>query len=231
VPPHVPLVASEHNQMSWPSGDHRAGPGRSTPGRHVVLPWAGGVRLGGRARPRRPAAGRALGSAGLVGPAVAGIALAAGDLHRPVPRRQGTRRAGGGARPPRRARACLPRRRRPHAPSAGPAGPGPRAADRGAPPRLVLQAVPPCDGASARVAPSREESWSQSAVVATRPWRLGRWHRRRRPGTPWATAAASSSHPTTRTLLRRRCLASWPAAAGIRRRALRHLRPAAAGPR
>ena len=119
-----------------------------------------------RPRPRRPAAGRALGSAGVVGPAVAGIALAAGDLHRPVPRRQGTRRAGGGARPPRHARACLPRRRRPHAPSAGPAGPGPRAADRGAPPRLVLQAVPPCDGASAHVAPSREESWSQSAVVA-----------------------------------------------------------------
>ncbi len=24
VPPHVPLVASEHNQMSWPGGDHTA---------------------------------------------------------------------------------------------------------------------------------------------------------------------------------------------------------------
>ena len=22
LPPHVPLVASEHNQMSWPAGDH-----------------------------------------------------------------------------------------------------------------------------------------------------------------------------------------------------------------
>jgi glycosyltransferase involved in cell wall biosynthesis len=57
-------------------------------------------------------------------------------------------------------------RRRPHAPSAGPAGPGPRAADRGVPPWLVLQAIPLCDGASVHVVPSREASWSQSAVVA-----------------------------------------------------------------
>ncbi len=54
VPPHVPLVASEHNQMSWPGGDHTAqarvaarrvdmlfthGPAASA--------WAAGLGLGG----------------------------------------------------------------------------------------------------------------------------------------------------------------------------------------
>jgi glycosyltransferase involved in cell wall biosynthesis len=60
VPPPVPLVASEHNQMSWPGGDHTAlaraaarrvdllfthGPAAST--------WAAGLGLGGRLREGR----------------------------------------------------------------------------------------------------------------------------------------------------------------------------------
>ncbi len=148
----------------------------------------------------------------------------------PVPRRQGTRRAGGGARPLRRAPACLPGRRRPHAPSAGPAGPSPRQTVvrlpgwSYKPSRYVTgpasTSYPP--GRS----PGRKAPWWRSALASRSlaPPSTA-WH------APWATAAASSSHPTTRTLLRRRGLASWPAAAGIRRRALRHLRPAAAGPR
>jgi len=57
VPPDVPLVASEHNQMSWPGGDHTAQAREAA--RRVdllfahgpaVSAWAAGLGLGGRLR-------------------------------------------------------------------------------------------------------------------------------------------------------------------------------------
>ena len=60
VPPLVPLVASEHNQMSWPGGDHTAQAREAA--RRVdlffahgpaVSAWAAGLGLGGRLREGR----------------------------------------------------------------------------------------------------------------------------------------------------------------------------------
>ena len=60
VPPMVPLVASEHNQMSWPGGDHTAQ--ARVAARRVdlffahgpaVSAWAAGLGLGGRLREGR----------------------------------------------------------------------------------------------------------------------------------------------------------------------------------
>jgi glycosyltransferase involved in cell wall biosynthesis len=60
VPPRVPLVASEHNQMSWPGGDHTA-QARAAARRLDLLfthgpaasAWAAGLGLGGRLREGR----------------------------------------------------------------------------------------------------------------------------------------------------------------------------------
>src|SRR5690349_14152993 len=91
--------------------------------------------------------------------------LAAGDLHRPVPRRQGTRPAGGGT--------CSAR----CAPAAYLVGDGPlrpmltqliRARRLRAVVRLPgwsYRSARYVAGSSVHVVPSREESWSQSAVV------------------------------------------------------------------
>ena len=62
MPPHVPLVASEHNQMSWPGGDHTA-QARAAARRVGILfchgpavcAWAAGLGLGGRLREGRSA--------------------------------------------------------------------------------------------------------------------------------------------------------------------------------
>ncbi len=60
VPPHVPQVASEHNEMSWPGGDHTAQ--ARVAARRVdmlfthgpaVSAWAAGLGLGGRLREGR----------------------------------------------------------------------------------------------------------------------------------------------------------------------------------
>ncbi len=60
LPPHVPLVASEHNEMSWPGGDHTAQ--ARVAARRVgllfchgpaVCAWAAGLGLGGRLRDGR----------------------------------------------------------------------------------------------------------------------------------------------------------------------------------
>ena len=60
LPPHVPLVASEHNEMSWPGGDHTA-QARAAARRVDMLfthgpaanAWAAGLGLGGRLREGR----------------------------------------------------------------------------------------------------------------------------------------------------------------------------------
>ena len=60
VPPQVPLVASEHNQMSWPGGD-RTAQARAAARRvdlffahgPAVSAWAAGLGLGGRLREGR----------------------------------------------------------------------------------------------------------------------------------------------------------------------------------
>jgi glycosyltransferase involved in cell wall biosynthesis len=60
LPPHVPLVASEHNEMSWPGDDHTAQ--ARVAARRVdllfahgpaVTAWAAGLGLGGRLRAGR----------------------------------------------------------------------------------------------------------------------------------------------------------------------------------
>src|SRR5260221_7702645 len=65
VPPRVPLVASEHNQMSWPRGDHtqqareaaRRGGTFFAP-RPAARAWAAGIGLGdGRLRDGRSSVG------------------------------------------------------------------------------------------------------------------------------------------------------------------------------
>ena len=139
VPPGVPLVASEHNQMSWPGRDHTE-EARAAARRVDMLfchgpsvcAWAAGLGLGGRPREGRSAV------QGLSARPLAGL---------PSPRltftgrfrdRQGTRRARRGARPARHAPTCLPARRRPHARSAGPTRPGPRPSGCRALSRMVL---------------------------------------------------------------------------------------------
>jgi hypothetical protein len=140
LPPHVPLVASEHNQMSLAGRrPHAAGPGCGTAGRPVLRPRAVGPRLGGADRPgRRPAARRALVGGRPVRRGAAGTPLVAADLRRSAPRRQGTRCAHRGTCPDRRAAARLPGRRRPAARPADPADPGPRAGSCRASAGMVL---------------------------------------------------------------------------------------------
>ena len=90
---------------------HAAGAGGSTAGRHVLRTWADGPRVGGGDRPgRRPAAPGPLAGGRPVGQAAAGAPLAAANLRRPVPQRQGTRDPGGSARTFGRAAAGLPGR-------------------------------------------------------------------------------------------------------------------------
>src|SRR5260370_38756563 len=91
VPRHVPLVASEHTQMSWPGGDHTAqarvaarrvdmlfthGPAASA--------WAAGLGLGGGRLPegRSPAEG-------LSARPWPGLASPRPTLTRPFPARKG----------------------------------------------------------------------------------------------------------------------------------------------
>jgi hypothetical protein len=108
LPPHVPLAASEHNQMSWPPTTTRRGPGMRHGGSACSSPRGPSDRPG-----RRPAARRALVGGRPVRRGAAGTALAAADLRRPAPRQQGTRCAHRGTCPDRRAAARLPGRRRP----------------------------------------------------------------------------------------------------------------------
>ena len=64
VPPHVPLVASEHNEMSWP-GDDQTAQARVAARRvdmlfchgPAVCSWAAGLGVGGRLRQGRSAVG------------------------------------------------------------------------------------------------------------------------------------------------------------------------------
>jgi glycosyltransferase involved in cell wall biosynthesis len=167
VPPEVPLVASEHNQMSWPGGDHTAQ--AQVAARRVdlffvhgpaVSAWAAGLGLGGRLREgRSPVEGlSAKPWPGLAWPRVTFTGRFRADK---APDVLVEALALLGVPPP----AYL-------------VGDGPM---RGALVQLVrargLQAVVRLPGwsyrparyvagASVHVVPSREESWSQSAVVA-----------------------------------------------------------------
>jgi glycosyltransferase involved in cell wall biosynthesis len=167
VPPLVPLVASEHNQMSWPGGDHTA-QARAAARRvdmlfchgPAVCAWAAGLGLGGRLRegrsavqglsarpwpdlptPRLTFTGRFRADKA---PDVLVEALALLDAPPPA------YLVGDG--PLRQALAQLIRARRLETVVRLPGW-----SDK--PSRYV-------SGASVHVVPSREESWSQSAVVA-----------------------------------------------------------------
>jgi Glycosyl transferases group 1/Glycosyltransferase Family 4 len=167
VPPPVPLVASEHNQMSWPGGDHTA-QARAAARRvdllfthgPAVRSWAAGLGLGDRLREGRSAV------QGLSAQPLPGLAW---------PRLTFTGRFRADKAPDVlvEALALLDA-----APPAYLVGDGPM---RPALARLVqdrgLQTVVRLPGwsdqparyvagASVHVVPSREESWSQSAVVA-----------------------------------------------------------------
>jgi glycosyltransferase involved in cell wall biosynthesis len=167
VPPQVPLVASEHNEMSWPGGDHTAQ--ARVAARRVdlffahgpaVSAWAAGLGLGGRLREGRSSV------EGLSARPWPGLAW---------PRITFTGRFRADKAPDVLVEALallgVP-------PAAYLVGDGPM---RGALVQLVrahgLQAVVRLPGwshrparyvagASVHVVPSREESWSQSAVVA-----------------------------------------------------------------
>jgi hypothetical protein len=167
VPPQVPLVASEHNQMSWPGGDHTAQ--AQAAARRVdllfthgpaVSAWAAGLGLGGRLREgRSPVEGMSARPwPGLAWPRITFTGRFRADK---APDVLVEALALLGVPPP----AYL-------------VGDGPM---RGALVQLVrargLQAVVRLPGwsyrparyvagASVHVVPSREESWSQSAVVA-----------------------------------------------------------------
>lgn len=167
VPPGVPLVASEHNQMSWPGDDHTE-QARAAAHRIDILfchgpsvhAWAAGLGLGGRLREGRSAV------QGLSARPLAGL---------PSPRLTFTGRFRGDKAPDVlvEALALLDT-----PPPAYLVGDGPM---HEALARLVrargLQAVVRFPGwsyepsryvagASVHVVPSREEAWSQSAVVA-----------------------------------------------------------------
>ena len=167
VPPQVPLVASEHNEMSWPGADHT--PQAREAARRVdlffahgpaVSAWAAGLGLGGRLREGRSSV------EGLSARPWPGLAW---------PRITFTGRFRADKAPDVLVEALallgVP-------PPAYLVGDGPM---RGALAQLVrargLQAVVRLPGwsyrparyvagASVHVVPSREESWSQSAVVA-----------------------------------------------------------------
>jgi len=167
VPPQVPLVASEHNEMSWPGGDHTAQAREAA--RRVdllfahgpaVSAWAAGLGLGGRLRDgrsaveglsARPWPGLAWPRLTFTGrfradkaPDVLVEALALLDAPPPA------YLVGDG--PTRQALARLVRAR------------GLQAVVRL--PGWSYQPARYVSGASVHVVPSREESWSQSAVVA-----------------------------------------------------------------
>ena len=116
LPPDVPLVASEHNEMCWPGRAHAAGRAAA---RRVGMFFAHGPASGAWAAGgpgRRPAARGALGAGRTAGRTAAGTAVTAADLHRPVPAPAGHTRCSSRRSP------CLPRRRRPTWPvTAGPA--------------------------------------------------------------------------------------------------------------
>ena len=168
MPPHVPLVASEHNQMSWPAGDH-TNQARDAARRvdlffthgPAVRAWAARIGLDdGRLRPGRSSV------EGLSARPWPGL---------PTPRLTFAGRFRGDKAPDVlvEALALLPA-----PPPAYLVGDGPL---RGALTRLIaargLDAVVHLPGwsyeparyiagASVHVVPSREESWSQSAVLA-----------------------------------------------------------------
>ena len=167
VPPLVPLVASEHNQMSWPGGDHTAQ--ARVAARRVdlffahgpaVSAWAAGLGLGGRLREgrspveglsARPWPGLAWPRLTFTGrfradkaPDVLVEALALLDVPPPA------YLVGDG--PMRQALVRLIRAR------------GLQTVVRL--PGWSYQPSRYVSGASVHVVPSREESWSQSAVVA-----------------------------------------------------------------
>jgi len=167
VPPRVPLVASEHNEMSWPGGDHTAQAREAA--RRVdllfahgpaVSAWAAGLGLGGRLRDgrsaveglsARPWPGLAWPRLTFTGrfradkaPDVLVEALALLDAPPPA------YLVGDG--PMRQALARLVRAR------------GLQTVVRL--PGWSYQPARYVSGASVHVVPSREESWSQSAVVA-----------------------------------------------------------------
>jgi glycosyltransferase involved in cell wall biosynthesis len=167
VPPRLPLVASEHNQMSWPGGDHTA-QARAAARRVDVLfchgpavcEWAAGLGLGGRLCPGRSAV-QGLSARpwpGLPSPRLTFTGRFRADkapdvlvealalLDAPPP----AYLVGDGPM-----RAALARRARNRGLQAVVHLPG--WSDK--PSRYVA-------GASVHVVPSREESWSQSAVVA-----------------------------------------------------------------
>jgi Glycosyl transferases group 1/Glycosyltransferase Family 4 len=167
VPPHVPLVASEHNQMSWPGRDYT--PQARTAARRVDLlfthgpavgAWAAGLGLGGRLREGRSSV------KGLSGRPYPGLAW---------PRITFTGRFRDDKAPDVlvKALALLDA-----PPAAYLVGDGPmrpaltrliRARGLEAVVRLPGWSYDPAryvSGASVHVVPSREESWSQSAVVA-----------------------------------------------------------------
>jgi glycosyltransferase involved in cell wall biosynthesis len=168
LPPHVPLVASEHNQMSWPCGDHT--PAARDAARRLDMffahgpaarAWAAQIGLDdGRLRDGRSSV------QGLSARPLPGL---------PSPRLTFAGRLRGDKAPDVliEALALLPA-----SPPAYLVGDGPL---RGALTRLIaargLEAVVHLPGwsyqparyiagASVHVVPSREESWSQSAVLA-----------------------------------------------------------------
>jgi glycosyltransferase involved in cell wall biosynthesis len=167
VPPQVPLVASEHNQMSWPGGDHTAH-ARAAARRvdllfthgPAVSAWAAGLGLGGRLREgRSPVQGlSARPWPGLASPRLTFTGRFRADkapdvlvealalLHVPP----ASYLVGDG--PMRQALIRLVRAR------------GLQAVVRF--PGWSYEPSRYVAGASVHVVPSREESWSQSAVVA-----------------------------------------------------------------
>ena len=136
LPPDVPLVASEHNEMCWPGRDHAAGRAAARrvdmffahgPHQRRMRNWPAWTTAGCA---RGPGAGRTAGRT------AAGTAVTAADLHRPVPRPTGHTRCSSRRSP------CLPRRRRlpgrlrPDPPGSDPAGVSPRAGPAGPASRL-----------------------------------------------------------------------------------------------
>lgn len=167
APPHVPLVASEHNQMSWPGRDYTAQARKAA--RRVDLlfthgpavgAWAAGLGLGGRLREGRSSV------EGMSARPYPGLAW---------PRITFTGRFRDDKAPDVLVEALALLDSSPAAYLVGD-GPMRRAlarliADRGleAVVRLAGWSYHPAryvSGASVHVVPSREESWSQSAVVA-----------------------------------------------------------------
>jgi len=201
VPPHVPLVASEHNQMSWPSGDHTAQ--AQAAARRVgmlfchgpaVRAWAAGLGLGGRLREGRSAV------QGLSARPWPGL---------PSPRLTFTGRFRADKAPDVLVEALALLGAPPPAHLVGDGPMRPALAQlvwaRGRPTVVRLPGWsykpsryvtgPASTSYPPGRSPGRKAPWWHSALASRSlaPPSTA-WH------TPWATAAASSSHPTTRTL-------------------------------